>query len=322
MSGQRLPLISSGKKFVPERSFMALVLVVVCFFFGYVFFWSAKSTLWIAQISLSSNNYHPSAGLQIVNSYSLSVSYLMEYSAWLGLLARSVGASFALLSAIALMKTRGAFSLQALSRVSTALFLEGMYFFSLIPSIYYLLGFSSLPLTSRICLSTGLALQMVLISPALIRLSLKLRRARSESKSEGTERLAILAALSYVIALYATYWTKWVEMSFIEGIRWLLSPPVVFAFANTAFSFTLAVVFAVSAARRTLKGDFGRSRRLWGASLFFLSLHLIVFVVYCFSVNAAWMALFSELWMIPMMGMAFCFLLGGHIYVKRATAES
>lgn len=303
-------------------AFMALVVVAVSFYFGYVFFWAAKSTLWIAQISLTSNNYHPSAGLQIVDSFSLSVSYLMEYSAWLGLVVRSVGAGFALLSAFAMMKTRGAFSLQTRSKASIALFLEGIYFFSLIPSIYYLLGFSSLPLTSRICLSSGLVLQMVLISPALIRLSLKLRRAGSESKSEGIERLAIFAALSYVIALYATYWTKWVEMSFIEGIRWLLSPPVVFAFANTVFLFTLAVVFAVFAARRTLRGDFGLSRRLWGACLFFLSLHLIVFVVYCFSVNAAWMALFSELWMIPMMGMAFYFLLRRHVYTERATAQS
>ena len=288
----------------------ALLLVTVCAFFGYVLFWFAKSGLWMIAISLRPENYYPVAGLQITNSFSLSVSYLMDYSGFVGLIIRLVGAALALLSAFLILRSGSVFSLQVRDKISKALLLEGIYFFSFIPSIYYLLGFSSLPLTSRISLSIALTAQMVLISPALILLSRRLRKTNTEFDRAAITRLAVLSCLCYIIALYITYWTKWLEMGILAGINWVLSMPIVVAFTNTAVTFTLAVAFAAVATRRTLKGDGkGKPMRLWGAASFFLSLHLIIFVVYCFSVNAAWMAVFGELWIISLMGVGIYLLL-------------
>lgn len=287
----------------------ALLLVMVCAFFGYVLFWSAKSIPWIINISVHPESYLPAAGLQHINPLSMDISYLMEYAGFAGLFIRLGGAVFALVAALLILRSGGVFSWRVRSKISWALLLEGVYFFSLIPSVIYLLGFSSLPLTSRICLSTALTTQMVLISPVLIRLSSKLRKPDTQLDRTAVTRLAVFACLTYVVALYVTYWTKWVEMSILEGLHWLLSLPVVVAFVNTAVTFTITVVFAAVAARQSLKGNWNKGMRLWGATGFFLSLHLVIFVSYCVSVNAGWMAEFGELWMIPLMAVGVYLLL-------------
>jgi hypothetical protein len=287
-----------------------LLLVMVCAFFGYVLFWVVKSVPWVVDISLNPRVYYPAAGLQNVDALSMAASFLMEYAGFAGLLVRLGGAVFALVSVFLLLKGGTVFSARVRSKISWALLLEGIYFFSLIPSVYYLLGFSSLPLTSRICLSTALTTQMVLISPVLIALSRQLRKPDDPLEKTKITRLAVLSCLVYVVALYVTYWTKWLEMSILEGLHWLLSLPVVVAFVNTAITFTIAVVFAVFATRYSLKRPAqGKSMRLWGAAAFFFSLHLIIFVAYCVSVNAAWMAEFGELWMIPLMAVGIYLLL-------------
>jgi hypothetical protein len=287
----------------------ALLLVMVCAFLGYVLFWSAKSVPWIIEISVNPQGYLPAAGLQHITQLSMDISYLMEYAGFAGLIVRLGGAVFALVSALLILRSNEVFSWRVRSKISWALLLEGLYFFSLIPSVIYLLGFSSLPLTSRICLSIALTTQMVLISPILILLSRKLRKPDTQLDRAAVTRLAVIACLTYIVALYVTYWTKWLEMSILEGLHWLLSLPVVVAFVNTAVTFTITVVFAAVAARQSLKGNWDKGMRLWGAAGFFLSLHLVIFVAYCVGVNAAWMAEFGELWMIPLMAVGVYLLL-------------
>ncbi len=287
----------------------ALLLVMVCAFLGYVLFWSVKSFPWIIEISVNPEGYRPAAGLQHVDQLSRDISYLMEYAGFAGLTVRLGGAVFALVAALQILRSCGVLSWRVRSKISWALILEGVYFFSLIPSVAYLMDFSSLPLTSRICLSTALTTQMVLISPVLMLLSQKLRKPDTQLYRATVTKLAVYACLTYIVALYVTYWTKWFEMSILEGLHWLLSLPVVVAFVNTATTFTIAVVFAAFAAQQSFKANWNKAMRLWGAAGFFLSLHLVIFVAYCVSVNAAWMAEFGELWMIPLMAVGVYLML-------------
>ena len=81
------------------------MLVAVSSYFAYVLYWFVKSFRWIVEISLRPENYSPSAGLRVTNSYSLSVAYLMEYSGLVGLMIRIIGASYALLSAFLIFKS-------------------------------------------------------------------------------------------------------------------------------------------------------------------------------------------------------------------------
>jgi hypothetical protein len=286
-----------------------IVLVTVSAYFAYALFWLAKTLPWIVQISFKPENYLPAAGLQIVNSYSLFVSYLMEYTGIIGLAIRFAGAVFALFSISLIIRSGTVFTMRVKKNISRALLLEGIYFFSFIPAILYLLSFSSLPLTSRLCLSTALATQIALISPMLILLSRKFAKSNLENSATSIYKLAMFACLSYLVALWVTYLLKWIEMSALEGFKWLLSYPMEIAFTNTIITFSLAVGFAVLGTLLTRsKNNWGKAPKLWGIAAILFSTHLIIFVAYCVNFNAAWMSEFGELWIIPLMGLGIYLL--------------
>jgi hypothetical protein len=287
-----------------------IIFVVVIGYFAYAVFWAAKTVPWIVQISVNPEIYYPPAGLQVIDSNSLLVSFVMEYVGFAGLIVRLFGGLLALTSVFLVLRNETYFS-RAKTKFSKALLLEGLYFFSFIPAIYYLMSFSSLPLTSRICLSTALATQLVLISPLLISSSRKLKSDLNEAgPSTSLVRLLVLSCLAYVVAIFVTYALKWVEMSALEGLNWLLSWPMEIAFTNTIITFSLAVVFAfLGTWSAVIKPNKNRALKLWGISAILLSLHLVIFVGYCFSFNAAWMSEFGELWMIPLMGTGIYLLL-------------
>jgi hypothetical protein len=121
---------------------------------------------------------------------------------------RVVGGSYALLAAFLILKTKTDSFLVIRDKISKALLLEGFYFLSFIPSIYFLLGFSALPSVSNFCLSTSFSAQILLISPFLINLGLKVRKYEPGVGGSSLLRLAGLAAMNYVIALWITYIMK------------------------------------------------------------------------------------------------------------------
>ncbi|MCW4004989.1 MAG: hypothetical protein NWF04_00110 [Candidatus Bathyarchaeota archaeon] len=284
----------------------ALILIMICCFFTYALYWAAKTIPWMIDITLHPESFYPAAGLQQVNSYSLAVSYVMEYAGFFGLLIRLVAAAFAVLAFAAIQKTGNPLIGPAKNRISKALLLEGIYFLSFIPSIYYLAGFSSLPITSRLCLIGTLGVQIALISPVLILLSRRLKKTSSAApeNSASLVRLTVLACLCYVVAIWFMYIFKWTEMAALEGAIWLIIPPRLIAFSNTAITLTLSAAFAALATKTYLhhKTLTPKTLKLWGASAILLSLHTIIFVIFCFNVNAAYLASFGELWLIPLLG--------------------
>jgi hypothetical protein len=131
------------------RAQKILIFVTVCAYFAYALYWFSKSFLWIVRISLRPEHYSPPTGFRFINSYSLSSAFLMEYSGFFGLMIRVVGASYALLAAFLLLKTKTKSFQKVRSKISSATLLEGLYFPSFIPAIYFLLNYSGLPSTSK-----------------------------------------------------------------------------------------------------------------------------------------------------------------------------
>ena len=288
-----------------------LIMVVVSSYFAYALYWFVKSFLWIIEISLRPEYYSPAAGLRFTNSYSLSVAYLMEFSGFFGLMIRIIGASYALLSAFLIFKAETIFSSSIKNKISKALFFEGFYFFSFIPAIYYLWDLSTLPLTSRLLLSTAFSTQIVLISPCLILLSLKLRKYSSNAGEKALVRLVILSCLSYVVAFWVTYVLKWAEMGVLEGgLNWLLTPPRIIAFLNSVFTLSLSVAFAIIGTLQILrKSGGGNTARWWGLASIFLSTHLIIYVLYVANVGPLSFIQWGELWVIPLIAVGAYLLL-------------
>jgi hypothetical protein len=146
-----------------------------------------------------------------------------------------------------------------------------------------------------------------LIAPTLILLSRKLKNP-TQLALDKIKKYAAVAAVSYVVALWISYWLKWTEMAALKGAGFLFEVPRVVAFMNTAVIFSLAVVFAVLGAKSLLRGG-ANAARFWGIAAVLLSTHILVFEVFCLSVNAAFLAVFGEIWLIPLMALGVYLLL-------------
>jgi hypothetical protein len=234
----------------------------------------------------------------------------MEYSGFFGLVVRVVGASYALLAAFLILKTETNSFPVIRDKISKALLLEGLSFLLLIPTIYFLLGFSALPSVSNFLLSTMLLTKILLISPFLISLGLKVRRYESGVGGSSLLRLAGLSSMNYVIALWASYMLKWTEMSFVDPYLFSAFAPRIFGFLNTIVVQSLAVVFAIVGVLHIFrKSGADNTMRWWGLSLIFLSTHIILYVIYVVSVGIPRFIPFGELWIIPLLGLGIYLLL-------------
>jgi hypothetical protein len=287
-----------------------LILVAAASYFAYALYWFVKTIPWTIEISLRPGYYSPATGLRFTNSLSVSAAYLMEYSGFLGLLARVVGASYALLSAFLLLKTETNSFLVIRDKISKALLLEGLYFLSFIPAVYFLLNFSALPSVSNFLLSTSFSTQILLISPFLISLGIKVRKYEPSSGGSSLLRLAALSSMNYVIAVWVAYTLKWTEMHAVDPYLFSALSIRILGFLNTIVILSLAVVFAVVGALNILrKGGGNNTMRLWGLSSILFSTHIILYVVYCITVGIRRFIPFGELWAIPLIGLGVYLLM-------------
>jgi hypothetical protein len=287
-----------------------LVFSIVASYFAYALYWFIKTIPWIVEISLRPEYFSPPTGLRFTDSHSASIAYLAEYSGFLGLIIQVAGASYALFAAFLILKTKTN-SLPAIrDKISKALLLEGICYLSFIPTIYFLLGYSALPSASNFLLSTMLLTKILLITPFLIILGLKVRKYESGVGRSSLLRLAGFASINYVIVLWVVYMLKWTEMSVADKYLFSAFAPRIFGLLNTVIVQSLAVVFAVVGLLYILrKNDADKTMRWWGLSLIFLSTHIILYTIYVGSVGIPRFIPFGELWLIPFLGLGIYLLL-------------
>ena len=294
------------------RNYLAakiLILIAVLGYFAYALYWFVREIPWVVQITLNPSTYSPPGRFIATNSFSLSIEYLMEYSNFFGFLIRVVGASFALLAVLLILKNGTNSFLAVKDKISKALIFEGIYFLSLIPGIYYLLFLTVEPLNTMIFCSAELLVQILLISPFLITLGLKVRKYKPGGPS--LLRLAGLSSMNYVIALWLSYILKWFEVALeMGGLFWFLTAYSSIGFLDSVVILSLAAAFAVGGFIQILrKGSGDNTMRWWGLSAIFLSIFMIIYVIYCASVRIDWMIPFGELWVIPIIGIGVYLLL-------------
>lgn len=297
-----------------SRLLKILILVVVGSYFAYALFWLAKSLPLIVEISLSRGIYEPATGLRFVDSYSTFAAYLMEYSGLVGLILRVIGASYALLVAIQFLRTNASlFTFKG--KISKALFFEGCYYLSLIPAIYFLLGYSALPMVSNFLLSAAILTQILLISLFALALSRKLKQYNLGTYSPALLRMIGLAVMSYVVAQWIIYMLKWSEMTAVDPYLFSAFSIRILGLLNTLIVQSLAVVFAVVGLLRLVrKNGAEKALKWWGLSLVFLSLHITLYVVYVIGVGIPRFIPFGELWLIPL------FAVGVYLLLKKPEA--
>jgi len=289
-----------------------LILIAVGSYFAYALYWFVATIPWIVEISVRSGDYVPATGLRSFDSLSMFLAYLMEYSSFLGLVVRVFGASYALLSVLPIFRDEKSFFLEIKNRISRALLLEGCHYLFFIPAILFMLpNISALPAISNLLLSIILVAQILLITPILINLAVKVKDYESDADKLLTIRWAGLSYMSFVIAMWITYVLKWGEMMAVDPLLFstLLSVRIL-GFMNTVFVHSSAAIFAVIGVYLILKKhDIGRSVRFLGLSSVLISLHMIVYVIYVTLVGATWFIPLGELWLIPPIGLGLYLLL-------------
>lgn len=298
-----------------NRIVMILALITVGTYFGYALYWLVKIIPWIVEISMRPEYYVPATGLRFTNSYSVSLAFLMEYTGFVGLMVRVVGASYALLSVFIILKSKKESFRAVQSKISRALLLEGLYYLSFIPAILLLaLNFSALPNISNMLLSTVFSTQILLITPLLAKLARIVKNYEADEDKPSLIRWASLSYMGLVVALWVTYMLKWREMMAVDPYLFSALSVRILGFLNTVTVQSLAVVFAaVGLAFILRKRGLHKALRWLGLSAVFLSLHIIIYVIYVTYVGITRFIQFGELWLIPAIG------IGLYLLLKKAT---
>jgi hypothetical protein len=288
-----------------------LALTTVGSYFAYALYWFVKTIPWMVEISLRPEYYVPATGLRFTDSYSVSLAFLMEYSGFIGLMVRVVGASYALLSIFLILKNEKDVFPVIKNKIAKALLLEGFYYLSFIPAIILmLLNFSALPTISNLLLSTVFSTQILLITPLLIKLATKVKNYEVNVDKPSLIRWAGLSYMSFVIALWVTYMLKWREMMAVDPYLFSALSVRILGFLNTVIVQSLAVVFAVVGVLLILrKRGLDKAMRWLGLSSIFLSFHIIIYVIYVTHVGITRFIQFGELWLIPLIGVGLYLLL-------------
>ena len=288
-----------------------LALITVSVYFGYVLYWFVKTIPWIVEIPLKPELYVPATGLRFTNSYSVSLAYLMEYTGFVGLIVRVAGASYALFAVLIILKNKKEPFREAQDKIAKALLLEGVYYISFIPAILLLaLNFSALPNISNMLLSIVFSTQILLITPLLIKLASKVKNYETEEDKPSLIRWTSLSYMSFTVALWVTYMLKWREMMAVDPYLFSALSVRILGFLNTVIVQSLAVAFAAFGLVFILKKrSLHKAMRLIGLSTFFLSLHIIIYVIYVTYVGITRFIQFGELWLIPLMAVGLYLLL-------------
>ena len=290
---------------------MTLALAFVGTYFAYALYWFVKTIPWIVEISLRPEYYVPATGLRFTNSYSVSLAFLMEYAGFVGLMVRVVGASYALLAVFIVLKNRKESFREVKDKISRALLLEGLHYLSFIPAIMLLItNFSALPNISNLLLSIVFSTQILLITPLLAKLAAAVKNYESDQDKSSLILWTGLAYVSFVVAQWVTYMLKWREMMAVDPYLFSALSVRILGFLNTVFVQSLAVAFAaVGLALILRKRGLHKAVRWLGLSAVFLSLHIIIYVIYVTHVGITRFIQFGELYLIPLIAVGLYLLL-------------
>ena len=297
------------------------VLITACSYFAQTFYWIVRSTRFnsavLSNVSESSN---------ILRIYSFSnLSILLEVAFFIligiGPLAIRFFGAINAVSAFYVIWRNGTTSISSVrGRIANALFCEGLYWSLFIPTIAFVFAnFTNLSSITSQFLVLSYSLQILLIAPFLIALSLKFRGKAFDLDAIARSRLVWTAYITYVAALWANYTLRWSEVVVYRGLNGLLIESTYVGLFNSAITLLLALIFAIAASAPILKKRGGPVLKWLGLSLTFLGLHFLIHIVYTaytgFLVNAVMyrlkLMMMSDVWPVAVLG------LGLYIYLNR-----
>ena len=225
----------------------------------------------------------------------------------IGLVARLVGVILGLVCVYMIWRRKmGSFSLR--KPLGVAIGLEGVYYASFIPSIFYLfaLGDSWNSVFYSI-LGFGYFLHVSLTVPLLAVLAIKVLRSEGGLDNFHSWRWIGITFLGYIGALWANTVFRWFSIGFTEGESFLWADSTGFLAWNALILMSLALVFAVFGAYN-LSSKKSSSFRWVGLSLVMVGLHYLFYVIYHFYIDALISVWLIDVWAFSLLGLGLLIL--------------
>jgi hypothetical protein len=189
--------------------------------------------------------------------------------------------------------------------VSLALFLEGAYYFSYVPSVWFLLrpGFAYLPL------GVGYILQILFTVPFLWVLAFKVATYSKSIQRTHLLKYGAVAFVGYIAALAVNEVSRWTSMISADALRFLLQGIRIVGFLNAVVLMPLAVVLAIAGAFRLFQLR-EHSAMLWlGASLALVGLNYSIYVIYSYFANSLNSLPLVDVWTVPLLGLGIALMI-------------
>jgi len=183
------------------------------------------------------------------------------------------------------------------NKISIALILEAAYYITFIPGTLNIMDFSEF-LPGNNFFASIYFLQILLITPFLIILGLKVRNKRGI----GLLKWAGIACVGYITAIWINIAFRWFFMSFQEGIQFLLTGNTALGFLPSIITLSLSVVFGIVGAIKLAKNE--NNAIIWfGLSAVMLGTHFVIYLVYNTVGGMLDFAILTEVWAVSLLGL-------------------
>lgn len=185
---------------------------------------------------------------------------------------------------------------------ATSIGLEGIYYASLIPSIFYLFALGSTRDSVFYSMfGVGYFLQVILTVPFLFILAIKLYRKKTNAKNFQYWNLLASTFVGYVAALWANSSFHWLGLALTEGLSVFWTETNSILAWNTLILMTLSVFFAIIGASNLSKKN--RQASTWiGLALTMVGLHFLIYTIYQFLVNSISSVWLTDIWAVALLG--------------------
>jgi hypothetical protein len=223
---------------------------------------------------------------------------------FIGLGARFTAVILGLASMILLwVKSRAFLKIKVV--VALALFLEGLFFLSETPSVWFLLrpGFAA-----NLPLAINYILLVLLTVPLLWVLAFRVATYR-DGRRTNLLKFSAITFLAYVAALAVNEVSRWTSMISVDTLRFLFEGIRVVGFLDAVVLMPLAVVLAVVGAFRLTQQNI-KSAMLWmGASLATVGLNYSIYAIYSYYANSINSLPLVDVWTIPLLGLGIALII-------------
>ena len=224
---------------------------------------------------------------------------------FVGLGARFIAVALGL-AAVYLLWVKAKPFLKIKNLVALALFLEGVNFLALVPSVWFLLRPS---FVSSLSLGLGYALQIVFTVPFLWVLAFKVAKYHESSQRPNLLKYGAIAFVGYTAALAVNEVSRWTSMISADTLKFLLQGIRAVGFLNAVVLMPLAVVLAVIGAYRLIQLKEGSSMKWLGASLAVVGLNYLIYVVYSYFANSVNTLPLVDVWTVPLLGLGIALMI-------------